>query len=143
MLIGSYNHSIDAKGRVFIPKKWRDDLGECFIVTKGMNNCLLGMSMDSWRTFADKAKQLPLTDKTAQDFKRTMFPNANDCELDKQGRILLPAQLRDFAGLDKDVTVIGLDDRIEIWDSAAWDTYNARISQDYDAILANMAQQGI
>ena len=114
---GQYQHSIDSKGRLFIPAKLREELGETFYVTMGVDRCLSVYSEDSWNHFTEKFESMPYTKSRAM---RPLFANAAKCEPDAQGRILLPAKLRTYAGLKKDVTVIGVSNRAEIWDAAAW-----------------------
>ena len=143
MLIGSYNHTLDAKGRIFVPARWRDDLGASFVVTKGFDKCLLGMSMERWEAFSQKLAALPLTDRKAQDFVRYISSWAVDCELDKQGRILLSAKLRKFAELEGEATLIGVTSRIEIWSSAHWQAHDERLEEGYGDILARMEELGI
>ena len=143
MLIGEYQHSIDAKGRVFMPSKFREELGENFLVTKGIGKCLFVFSKDEWKNFADKLKQIPMTDISSQSFIRMLFASACECETDKQGRILLPQRLRDFAQLAKDMVVIGVGSRAEIWSKDNWDGYNQNAYDDYEATLAKLAQLGI
>ncbi len=148
MLIGSYEHTFDAKGRVFIPAKWRDSLGDTLIVTLGLLDsrdlrCIYGMSAPEWDTFSDKLSKLPITDLSGQAVRRSLYAAAAACEVDKQGRILIPAQLRETAGLTKDVTLIGVGDRVEIWDPEAFCSYTARTDEDYEASLAHLVQIGI
>lgn len=143
MLLGTYSHSMDAKGRLFIPAKWRDDLSDTFIITRGIGRCLFGMPVAAWKEMSLKISSLPLTDRRAQDFRRMMFAGAADCELDKQGRILLPLPLREYAGITRDVSLIGMDNRIELWSSELWEDYQSRMMQDYENILADMAKMGI
>jgi len=148
VLIGSFAHSIDPKGRMFIPAKWRDDLSSTIIVTRGIlsksdSRCLFGMSMEQWKTFAAKFGSLPETDVMAQAFRRMMFSNAADCDLDKQGRILIPNHLREYASLSKDVMLVGVDNRIEIWDTRAWEAHNNAMEQEYNEALMKLAQVGI
>lgn len=143
MLIGEYQHTIDSKGRMIVPAKLREDLGEKFIVTKGINNCLFVYSNEEWINFSHKLRALPLTNKEAQAFIRLFFAGANECELDKQGRILIPSNLRQYANLEKDVVVIGVLSRVEIWSKEAWEAYNNNASSDYDEILEKMAELGI
>lgn len=116
-MTGIYEHSIDAKGRLAIPAKLRDELGEVFYVTLSMEKCLTAYSAESWDTFMAKIKAMP---KVKQIKMRPLFAHAAKCELDGQGRILLPQNLRDFAGLVKDVTVVGSGETAEFWDSEAW-----------------------
>lgn len=118
-MTGEYTHTIDAKGRLFIPAKLREELGNVFYVTIGIDECLTIYSLESWDGFTEKFNALPFS-KTRK--MRTVFANAAKCELDGQGRILLPQKLRDYAGLDKDVTVIGVSNHAEIWNS---DKYRA------------------
>ena len=116
-MTGVYQHSLDAKGRLFIPAKLRDELGDVFYVTLSMEKCLSAYSSDSWSVFMDKIKAMP---KTKQIKMRPLFAHAAKCELDGQGRILLPQALRDFAGLSKNVTVVGSGECAEFWDSETW-----------------------
>ena len=116
-MTGQYQHSIDAKGRVFIPAKLREELGETFYVTMGMDSCLSVYSDASWAKFTEKFESLPYTKTKAM---RPLFANAAKCEPDSQGRILLPQKLRAYAGLDKDVVIIGVHDRAEIWAAEKW-----------------------
>ena len=120
MLMGEYNHTIDSKGRLIIPVKFRDVLGDRFVVTRGMGNCLSIYPMADWEKMTEKVAQLPMTDKKGRDFKRYIVSAATECELDKMGRILLPQPLRTFAGLGKDVVLVGQIDFIEIWDKDKW-----------------------
>ena len=121
MLIGEYEHSLDAKGRLIMPAKLREDMGEKFILTTGLDGCLFGFSMSEWEKFEDKLKALPITNKNARNFVRFFLSGATECELDKQGRFLIAGKLREVAKLDKDVTIIGAGTRIEIWDKAKWE----------------------
>lgn len=101
MFMGEYRHTVDPKGRLIVPSKFRELLGTEFVVTRGLDGCLFVYPMDSWTAYVDKLKKLPLTDKNARLFMRFLIAGANTCELDKQGRILLPATLREFAGLER------------------------------------------
>ncbi len=142
MLIGEYSHTIDAKGRIIVPAKFRTELGERFIVTKGFDGCLYGYSLGEWKTIEDKVKTLPLvTGKDARNFTRFFFSSAIECELDSQGRILISQGLREFASLEKDVVIIGVSSRIEIWSKSKWETYNDE--QDSDDIAEKMSMLGI
>ena len=115
MFMGEYNHTIDAKGRLIIPAKFREPLGEEFVLTRGLDGCLYIYPMDEWEAFEEKLRALPLTNKDARAFSRFFVAGATTCELDKQGRILVPATLREFAGLNKDVVLTGNLTRIEVW----------------------------
>ncbi len=119
--MGEYNHTIDAKGRLIIPARFRDELGDHFVVTRGMGSCLSIYPMKYWERMVEKISTLPVTDKKVRDFKRYIVSAATECELDKMGRILLPQSLRRFAGLSKEVVLVGQLELIEIWDKDMWD----------------------
>ena len=141
MLLGEYNHNIDDKGRVSVPAKFREDLGISFIVTKGLDNCLFAYSKEEWTKFEEKLKSLPLSDKNARNFVRFFLSGATECEIDKQGRFLIPANLRISAKLEKDAMIIGVGTRLEIWDKATWQKCDENISAD--EIAENMTMLGI
>ena len=142
MLIGEYSHTIDAKGRVIIPVKFRTELGERFILTKGFDGCLYGYSLEEWKNIEEKIKTLPLiTGNDAINFTIFFFSSAIECEFDTQGRILISQSLRTFASLEKDLVIIGVSSRIEIWSKAKWEEYNAL--QDSDDIAEKMTLLGI
>ena len=122
MLIGEYEHSLDAKGRIIMPAKFRDDIGDKFIVTKGLDGCLFAFSKEEWTKFEEKLSTLPISNKDARTFTRFFFAGAIDCELDKQGRFLISAALREFAGFNKDIVIVGMNSRIEIWSKEKWET---------------------
>ncbi len=141
MFMGEYNHTIDAKGRLIIPAKFREVLGDEFVVTKGMDGCLFVFDNSEWQTFAEKLRSLPMIDKEVRQFTRFFLAGAASVEVDKQGRILLPSVLRDFAGITKDTVLIGVGSRIEIWSKDRWEgtvTY-----QDMDEISTHMVELGI
>lgn len=141
MFMGEYNHTVDTKGRLIIPSKFRELLGDEFIVTKGLDGCLFVFPQNEWQAFEEKLRTLPLTQKGARQFTRFFVAGATPCELDKQGRILLPATLREFAGLDKDVVLAGMLNRIEIWSKAKWTENNAY--GDMDDIAEQMTDLGL
>ena len=143
MFYGEYQHSVDAKGRVIIPSKFRDGLGEKFILTKGLDNCLFAYSLEEWSNLEAKLKSLPFTDKDVRAFVRFFFAGATECETDKQGRILIPQNLREYAGLEKDVYVIGVSTRVEIWDKAKWENYSSDENMSTENIAEKMAMLGI
>ena len=122
---GEYRHTLDAKGRVSVPSKLRDELGDRFTVTKGLDGCIAAYPAAEWDALEAKIRALPMS--KARDLQRFFFSAAFDAELDSQGRILLPANLRAFAGLGKEVVVIGAANHAEIWDAARWDGYNEEI----------------
>ena len=121
-MTGEFQHNLDAKGRLFIPARLRDELGDVFYVTISMEKCLSAYSGESWQNLSDKVSAMPYV---KQRMVRPLFAHAAKCELDKQGRILLPQNLRDFAGLDKNVTVVGCNNHAEFWDRDAWNAVNA------------------
>ena len=141
MLIGEYEHSLDVKGRLIMPAKLRADIGETFIVTKGLDGCLFAFSQNEWLNFETKLKALPLSDKNARNFTRFFFAGATECEIDKQGRFLVSSNLREFAGLDKDVIIIGMNSRLEIWSKEKWQQCDENISAD--EIAEHMTDLGI
>ena len=143
MFIGEYNHTIDAKGRLIVPAKFREALGDEFVVTKGLDGCLFVYPMEEWTVFTNKLKELPLTKKDARQFSRFFLAGAASCEVDKQGRILIPAVLRDFAGLEKDAVLVGVSSRIEIWSKAKWEEVSDVDIEDMDNIAEHMEDIGI
>ena len=122
MFMGEYNHTIDAKGRLIVPSKFRDTLGDEFVITKGLDGCLFVYDNKEWAAFEEKLKSLPLTNKDARQFVRFFLAGAANVEVDKQGRILVPANLREFAKLTKDVVLVGVASRIEIWSKEIWES---------------------
>ena len=143
MFIGEYQHSIDSKGRIIIPSKFREALGYKFILTKGLDNCLFIYPMDEWDNLEEKLKQLPIASKDARAFVRHFFSGAVECEVDKQGRINIPQNLRDHANVGKEVITIGVSSRVEIWDKEEWRKYNEDSDLGYDQIAEKMAELGI
>ena len=148
MLIGSFEHMLDAKGRVFIPAKWRETIGDTLVVTLGLlesgsGSCLSGMSVEEWERFSQKLSALPVTDTKGQSIRRKLYSMAAACEIDKQGRILIPAQLRELAGLSKDATLIGVGERVEIWNPETLAAYNVSCEEYYGDALAHLASLGI
>lgn len=143
MLIGEYEHSLDVKGRLIMPAKLREDMGEKFIITKGLDGCLFGFSQNEWRSFEEKLKTLPLTNKNARDFVRFFLSGAIECEIDKQGRFLIASNLREYANMEKDVVIIGVGTRLEIWNREKWKSYNSDENISADEIAENMTMLGI
>ena len=142
MLIGEYSHNIDAKGRVIVPAKFRTELGERFILTKGFDGCLYGYSLEEWKNIEEKIKTLPLiTGKDARNFTRFFFSSAIECEIDSQGRILISQGLRAHAELEKEIVIICVSSRIEIWSKDKWENYNEGL--DSDDIAEKMTLLGI
>ena len=143
MLIGEYEHSLDVKGRLILPAKIREDMGDKFIVTKGLDGCLFGFSQNEWTNFEEKLKTLPLTNKNARDFVRFFLSGATECEIDKQGRFLIAGNLREYANLEKDAIINGVGTRIEIWNREKWKSYNSDENISADEIAENMTMLGI
>ena len=141
MFMGEYNHTIDAKGRLIIPAKFREDLGGEFVVTKGMDGCLYLYPFDAWKEFEEKLRTMPVTvNKDSRKFARFFMAGATTVELDKQGRILIPPVLREFAGLTKNIVVTGVLDRVEVWDREKWTQYSQY--DDMDEIAEHMSEIG-
>ena len=143
MLIGEYEHSLDAKGRLIMPAKLREDMGEKFVITKGLDGCLFGFSQNEWANFEAKLKTLPLTQKNARNFVRFFLSGAMECELDKQGRFLIASNLREAATLEKEVVIIGVGTRIELWNKEKWQEYSSEENNSADDIAENMDMLGI
>lgn len=143
MLINTYTHSLDAKGRVFMPAKFREELGEKIIISRGIGGCLFVFSEEGWLDFAGKLRQIPMTDAKAQGFLRVLFASACECEPDKQGRVLLPQRLREFAGMTNEVVANGAMTRVELWSKEGWDAYLDSASLGYDEALEKLAEFGI
>lgn len=142
MLLGEYKHNVDAKGRLIIPSKFREDLGERFIVTRGLDGCLFGYPMAEWTTLESKLKQLPLAKKESRAFTRFLYSAATECSLDKQGRINLPNPLINHASLEKACYVIGVSDRIEIWSEERWDAFSQEANESFEEIAEEMIDFG-
>ena len=130
MFMSEYNHTVDAKGRLIIPSKFREILGDEFVISKGMDGCLFVYANDDWKAFEEKLTSLPLINKEARQFARFFLAGAAQVEVDKQGRILLPASLRSFSNLDKDVVLVGVGSRIEIWDKEKYEALSADENMD-------------
>ncbi len=126
-----------------MPAKLREDMGEKFIITKGLDGCLFGFSQSEWENFETKLKTLPLTNKNARDFVRFFLSGAMECEIDKQGRFLISSNLRKVASLEKETVIIGVGTRIEIWDKTKWEQYNSEDNISADDIAENMTMLGI
>ncbi|MBR1472128.1 MAG: division/cell wall cluster transcriptional repressor MraZ [Lachnospiraceae bacterium] len=138
MYMGEYSHSIDAKGRTTVPAKLREALGEGFVVTKGLDRCLWMLDAERWEKIEQMVQELPMTLKEARVFARFMIGGACEGEMDKQGRLLLPANLREYAGLTKDVIFVGTGGRVEIWDK---DSFYSQEAED-DITAVTMALEG-
>ena len=151
MFIGEYKQKMDTKGRVVVPSKFRDELGNTVVITKGVNeDCLFAFSKESWEKVAEKLGNLPMTNKKVSDFNRFFLAGANNLEADKLGRVLVPSALREHAQLDKEVVWVGVGNRMEIWDVDKWKDINAKFtgeateeSIDMEELSEYMAELGI
>ena len=141
MFMSQYNHTMDAKGRLSIPSKFREQLGEEFVVTKGMDGCLFVFDNKNWAEFEEKLSALPMGKLETRQYTRFFLAGATQVEVDKQGRILMPTQLRSFAGLEKDVVLVGMGKRIEIWSAEKWAAMEEGV--DMNAITEAMADLGL
>ncbi|BAK46227.1 MAG: division/cell wall cluster transcriptional repressor MraZ [Lachnospiraceae bacterium] len=141
MFMGQYNHTIDPKGRLIVPAKFRDQLGDEFVMTKGLDHCLYVYPMSEWEQIEEHFNEIITTGKEARKFSRFFFAGAASCEVDKQGRVLIPGVLREFAGLKKDTVLAGVRNRIEIWDADRWMAENEY--EDMDEIAEHMAELGL
>jgi MraZ protein len=142
MFMGEYSHSIDAKGRLIMPAKFREQLGDEFVVTKSPDKCLYVYTNEEWKNFEEKLATLPITNKGTRQFVRFFLAGAATCEVDKQGRILLPAVLREYAELDKEVVLAGTSKRIEIWNKDRYLADQKEYEDNIDEIASNMESFG-
>jgi len=143
LFMGEYQHNVDSKGRIILPAKFRELLGEMFVATKGLDRCLFIYPQEEWSVLEEKLKKLPLAKPEARAFVRFFFSGAAELEFDKQGRVLLPNNLREYAGLGKDITVVGVSNRIEIWDRQVWLDYNDEVGPTVTQIAENLVDLGI
>ncbi len=138
MFMGEYQHTIDTKGRLIIPSKFREDLADGFVLTRGLDNCLFGYPMNEWKKLEEKLKALPVTKKDARAFTRFFFSGATEVELDKQGRVNIPSSLLGYAKISKDCMVIGVSGRFEIWSEENWQTYYEESEESFNDIAENI-----
>lgn len=143
MFIGEYKHNIDEKGRLALPAKFRQELKDGAVVTRGLDNCLFLYTKKEWEKLAEKLANLPISQANSRAFARLMLAGAMDVEFDKQGRVVLPEYLRQFAGLKKSVVIAGLYTRLEIWDESAWKQYKAQTEAESGNIAERMAELGV
>ena|SRR5690625_3538445 len=132
--MGEHQHTVDTKGRMIIPSKFRAELGTRFIVTRGLDKCLFVYPQSEWKVIEEKLKSLPFTRSDARAFTRFFFSGAVECELDKQGRVNIPSNLLDYSHLEKDCVVIGVSNRVEIWSQAVWQEYFADSEESFNEI---------
>ena len=138
MFMGEYHHNVDTKGRLIVPAKFREDLGEMFVLTRGLDQCLFGYPLNEWKIIEEKLKGLPMTKKDARAFTRFFFSGATECEIDKQGRINISSPLLNYAKLEKECVVLGVSNRIEIWNKDIWNDYFSESADSFAEIAENM-----
>lgn len=138
MFMGEYQHNIDIKGRMIVPAKFREGLGNQFVLTRGLDQCLFAYPMNEWKILEEKLKKLPLTKKDARSFTRFFFSGAVECEVDKQGRINIPQPLRHYSKLEKECVVIGVSSRVEVWSKEIWEDYFTQSEESFAEIAENL-----
>ncbi len=143
MFIGEYRHALDEKGRLAIPVKFRGDLEAGAIVTRGLDGCLYVYTVAEWQKLAEKLSAMPMSQANSRAFARLMLAGAMDVAIDKQGRIVLPEYLRDYAGLRKNIVIAGLVNHLELWDEKAWDAYKRKTEQDSGDIAEQLGALGV
>ena len=143
MFIGEYHHTIDEKGRIIIPVKFREELGNNFIITRGIENCLFVYSKENWAQITNKLNSLPFTKKDARTFNRFFMSGATDVELDKQGRVNISQPLIDYASLLKDCVIIGTGDRLEVWSQESWESFFDSTKDSMSDIAENLFNESV
>ncbi len=138
MFMGEFQHNIDDKGRIIIPAKFRDLLGQSFVITRGLDHCLFVYPIEEWSLLEQKLKSLPLMKADARAFTRFFFSGATEGEWDKQGRVNVPANLRQYAKLDKECIIIGVSSRVEIWSRSVWEQYYNESEQSFNEIAEKL-----
>ncbi|MDI3521863.1 MAG: transcriptional regulator MraZ [Bacillota bacterium] len=141
--MGEFQHALDSKGRLFIPARLREELGERFIMTRGLDRCLFVYPLAEWATLERKLKELPFTRSEARAFVRFFFAGATECQPDNQGRVLIPPSLRSYAGIEKETSIIGVSTRVEIWSQQEWENYSAKVRDNYAELAEKMVDFGI
>ncbi len=140
MFMGEYQHNIDAKGRIIIPAKFREELGTSMIVTRGLDGCLTIYTNEQWLKVVENLKKLPSTKREARMYTHMLMSKAADCELDAQGRIRIPAHLTKEAALEKHCVLVGVNDHVEIWDQVRWDAYYDIASENFEDIAESLTE---
>ena len=143
MFIGEYQHSIDLKKRLAVPSKFRSELKNKFVITRGLDKCLFVYTLKVWQELAEKLGMLPVGEASTRSFIRLMLAGAVDVDLDKQGRILIPDYLKEYAGLDRNVVIAGIYNRLEIWDEAKWQEYKSLAEKNSDEIAEQLGKLGV
>ena len=139
MFLGRFAHTLDTKGRLAVPARFRASLEEGVVVTRGMDRCVAAYPMPVWEDLAGKISALPMTDPNARQFRRMVFAEAANLSLDSQGRIVVPPELRSYAAIDRDAVIIGVHTSFEIWSPSGWDAMQALVDDEGDAIVSQMA----
>lgn len=142
MFMGEFDHTTDPKGRLIVPSKFRDELGEKFVVTRGLDGCLLAYASEEWEKVTTGLRSLSLVNKSGRQFTRFFFAGAAEIDMDKQGRILIPEKLRDFANITKDVVTVGADNKIEIWSKDRYEGLE-NVPEEMDDIMEKLSEMGI
>ncbi|MBC7344110.1 MAG: division/cell wall cluster transcriptional repressor MraZ [Clostridia bacterium] len=143
MFMGEYVHVIDSKGRLIVPSRFREGLGDRFVATRGLDSCLFLFPKPEWDLLETRLKALPLSRPEARAFTRFLFAGAHECELDRQGRILLPPLLREYAGLEKEAVFIGVGNRVEVWEKERWEKYRQQAAQTYEQVAEKLVDFGV
>lgn len=143
MFIGEFDHTVDEKGRVAIPARFRSHFAAGLVLTRGLDHCLFVYTAADWASLAEKIAKLPLTQADARAFARLMFSGATDAQLDKQGRAIIPGYLREYARIQSDVVIIGVNTRLEIWSRESWAQMKAKVEEEGEFIAEHLATLGI
>ncbi len=138
MFMGEYQHSLDDKSRITIPAKFREGLGASFVMTRGLDACLFVYPRDDWNIMEQKLRTMPLARSDARQFIRFLFSGAAELDLDKQGRVLIPSNLREYAGITENCVVIGVDARVEIWDAKKWQSYSETAADSFNDLAQGL-----
>ena len=139
MFIGEYSHNLDSKGRIIIPSKFRDELNNTFILTRGLDGCLAIYSLEQWGKMFEKINKLPTTKKNARQYIKMLTARATECTLDNQGRIQIPSFLSKPVNIEKECAIIGVNDHIEIWDQKTWDSYYDEASENFEEVAEEIS----
>ncbi len=139
MFIGEYSHNLDAKGRIIIPSRFRDELHASFILTRGLDGCLTIYSLEQWNKIFEQINKLPTTKKAVRQYTRVLTSNACECQLDNQGRILIPNNLAAPVGIKKECVIVGANDHIEIWDKQTWENYFEEANESFEEVAENIS----
>lgn len=140
MFMGEYQHNLDSKNRLIVPAKFREGLGDSFVVTKGLDGCLSIYTLDKWSSMIQRLSEIPSTKKEARQYIRSITSKATECSLDSQGRIQLPAYLIKTAEITKECIVIGVADRVEIWSQERWDNYDEDASESFESVAESLTE---